>query len=282
MFQNIWKHPKTSAAGLLISIVTVVGVLSQQGITLGHAGTGTVVALIGGIATAFLGLLAKDPGSASSAASVASAAGKAVLLALLCITLVFAPIGCTQQQKISVAQAIVNQEPAFQSAIDTAGAVAEMLLTADPGAGLIVKAVVDGANVIGPQLQAAAKSYLANPNQTTLQVLQAVIVQIQNSVNTQLLAAAKITNPSSQQKALVAINGVGTIVNTLLGLVQSISTKAQVAAMSRQVTVHLAQVRPLLDQQSMQLAAVHVSASLGLTRPVSVDQYFAYEASAGF
>ena len=43
---NIWNHPKTSAAGLLIAVVTVAGVLSQQGVTLGNLGTGTVVSLI--------------------------------------------------------------------------------------------------------------------------------------------------------------------------------------------------------------------------------------------
>ena len=45
--RNVWEHPRTSAAGLLIAIVTIAGVLSQQGITLGGAGTGTVVSLVG-------------------------------------------------------------------------------------------------------------------------------------------------------------------------------------------------------------------------------------------
>ena len=58
---NIWLHPRTSAAGLLIAIVNIGCVLARQGITLGHAGRGTVVALITGIASALLGLLARDP-----------------------------------------------------------------------------------------------------------------------------------------------------------------------------------------------------------------------------
>ena len=37
-FSNIWNHPKTSAAGLLIAVVSIAGVLSQQGITLGARG----------------------------------------------------------------------------------------------------------------------------------------------------------------------------------------------------------------------------------------------------
>ncbi len=60
---NIWNHPKTSIAGLLIAIVTITGVLTQQGITLGTAGTGTVVSLIAALATALLGLVSQDPGT---------------------------------------------------------------------------------------------------------------------------------------------------------------------------------------------------------------------------
>ena len=57
---NIWKHPKTTAAGLLIAMASVAGVLSQQGVTLGKVGTGTAVSLVSALATALLGLLAKD------------------------------------------------------------------------------------------------------------------------------------------------------------------------------------------------------------------------------
>ena len=69
---NIWNHPKTSAAGLLIAVASIAGVLSQQGITLGKAGTGTVVSLVTALATALLGLLAKDPETASQPRGQAS------------------------------------------------------------------------------------------------------------------------------------------------------------------------------------------------------------------
>jgi len=62
-FANIWNHPRTTAAGLLIGVASVGSVLSQQGITLGKAGTGNVVSLATGIATVLLGLMAKDPSS---------------------------------------------------------------------------------------------------------------------------------------------------------------------------------------------------------------------------
>jgi hypothetical protein len=66
-FSNIWKHPRTSIAGVLIAITTIAGVLTQHGITLGSIGTGTVVTLISALATALLGLLANDPTTSASA-----------------------------------------------------------------------------------------------------------------------------------------------------------------------------------------------------------------------
>lgn len=63
VFENALAHPRTSVAGLLISIVSIMTVLSQQGITLGKAGSGTVVSLVTAMASAFLGLLARDPGA---------------------------------------------------------------------------------------------------------------------------------------------------------------------------------------------------------------------------
>jgi len=84
---NVWNHPKTSAAGLLIAVVTIAGVLSQQGLTLGAAGSGTVVTLAGAIATALLGLLARDPGTESgresSAIGTTAKLGVWALIALL-------------------------------------------------------------------------------------------------------------------------------------------------------------------------------------------------------
>lgn len=205
---------------------------------------------------------------------------KAAVMAFVCLALTFAPIvGCSQQQKVNVAQEIVNWTPALTSAVNTAGGLVETL---DPPAAIIVAPTLAAIDALSPQLVAAAKTYLANPNQTTVQLLQALIVQLQNNTNTALLNAAKITNPQSQQRTMTAINGIATVVNSLLALIESVSSKTQVAAMSRDATVHLALVRPLLDQQSMQFAANRISADLRLNQPVSVDQYFAFQTRAGF
>jgi hypothetical protein len=64
------NHPRTSATGVLIAIVSIAGVLSQQGITLGKAGTGSVLGLVTAMASAILGLLARDPGPEPAQATI--------------------------------------------------------------------------------------------------------------------------------------------------------------------------------------------------------------------
>jgi hypothetical protein len=127
---NIWNQPKTSAAGLLIAVASVAGVLSQQGVTLGKAGTGTVVTLLSALATALLGLLAKDPEAASQrvseaagqragAANTGAKLGAWMLIALtLCATL--PTTGCTvstselQSDATALASALNNLATVIQ------------------------------------------------------------------------------------------------------------------------------------------------------------------------
>jgi len=63
LLENALAHPRTSVAGVLIALVSITGVLSQQGITFGKVGTGTVLGLITAMASTLLGLLARDPGA---------------------------------------------------------------------------------------------------------------------------------------------------------------------------------------------------------------------------
>ncbi len=277
ILRNIWEHPKTSIGGVLTAVLVTVGVLAGQGITFGNVGTGTVVTLIGGLASAFLGLLAKDPGTSSSSTGSTAKLGAWALIALL-LPLPWMT-GCTQQQKIDVAQEIVNWTPALISTADTVNA---SIMALDPATVVVLGPITAAINVLAPQFETAAKNYLANPSQTTLQVVQALIVQIQQNVNSSLLAAVKITNPASQASATKNINLLATIANTLLALIQGISTNAQVAAMATQVHVTLAEVRPYLDQDAMQSAALRVSRDIAVSRVPTPQQFFAYEARAGF
>ncbi len=280
-FKNIWNHPKTSAAGLLIAVASVAGVLSQQGVSLGKVGTGTVVSLASALATALLGLLAKDPGAATSqsAATNGSASPQAKLGAWMFIALLI-PLpwmqGCTAA---GVAQNIVNWTPALQSAVATVDSTAALLAPADAP---IFAAATIGFDVASNLLVAQAKAYLANPSGSTLAKLQNQIVTFQQQVNTALLQAAKIVDQKSQQHALAAIQEVGTIVVAILSLVQSISTKAQLAQMAAGSSVKLAAVAPYLNEsQSAEIVAAHYGEPIQLAR-AQVAQVTQEAMTAGF
>jgi hypothetical protein len=258
VFANIWQHPKTSVAGVLIAVVTIAGVLSQQGVTLGSMGTGTVISFIGALATALLGLLAKDPdGGTTSGISTAKLGAWALIAILLPGTM--PTMGCS---KASVAQNIVNWTPSLESAVATVDSAAALLEPADANA--LAKAT-SGFDAAANLLVAQAKAYLANPTTSTLAQLQVQVVALQQQVNSALLQAARISNANSQQHAMTAIQAVATIVTSMLALVQSVSGNAAVAQMASQSTIKLAAVEPYLDHDA---AARQIAAHYG--EPVAV------------
>jgi len=271
---NIWNHPKTSAAGLLIAVVTIAGVLSQQGITLGSAGSGTVVTLLSGLATALLGLLARDPEGTPSSTGSTAKLGAWALIALL-VPLPFMG-GCSG---VTVAQDIVNWTPALQSAVATLDSTAALLAPAD--APIFVAATV-GFDAASNLLVAQAKAYLANPTASVLAQLQVAVVTFQQQVNASLLSAARITNSTSQQHILNAINAVGTVVSAILALVESVSGKAAVAQMAAASTIKLAAIRPYLDEgKAARMVASHYGEPVDLAR-VQVAQVELNAMRAGF
>ena len=285
-FTNIWNHPKTSAAGLLIAVASVAGVLSQQGVTLGKVGTGTVVSLASALATALLGLMAKDPESAgrpvvaqatqqvNGSASQQAKLGAWMLIALL-IPLPWMQ-GCTAA---GVAENIVNWTPSLQSAVATVDSTAALLAPTDAP---IFAAATVGFDAASNLLVAQAKAYLANPSASVLAQLQNQIVTLQQQVNTALLQAARIVDQKSQQHALAAIQGVGTIVVAILSLVQSISSKAQVAQMAADSGVKLAAVEPYLNEnRAAEIVAMHYGEPVEVAR-VQVAQTAQAEMNAGF
>jgi hypothetical protein len=279
---NIWNNPKTSVTGLLIATVTVGAVLSQQGVNLGHAGAGTVVALISAIATAFLGLLARDPGQLqtpppSIPPAGASATAKLGTLALIALLLPVPFVaGCSGT---TVAQDIVNWTPALQSAVATVDSTAALLAPAD---GPIFVAATVGFDTASNLLVTQAKAYLANPTASLLAQIQSQIVAFQQQVNAGLLQAAKIVDPASQKHALSAVQAVATVVTAMLALIQSVSTKSAVARMAGQSSIKLAAVEPYLDhRQTAEVVAAHYSESL-IAAQNQVEQAEQNQMLAGF
>jgi hypothetical protein len=261
LISNIWNHPTTSAAGVLIATVTVAGALSQQGVNLGRMGSGTVVSLISAIATALLGLLARDP----SVSTRQSPSGQQARLGAWALIALLIPLplmqGCTAS---TVAQDIVNWTPALQSAVATVDSTAAILASPDAP---IFAAATFGFDAASNLLVAQAKAYLANPSAGVLAQLQAQIVAFQQQVNASLLQAARITNSASQQHALTVIQGVATIVSAILSLIQSVSGKTQLALMASSSHIKLAAVEPYLNpSRSTQIIAAHYNEPLVIAR----------------
>jgi hypothetical protein len=272
---NIWLHPKTSVAGLLIAVVTVAGVLSQQGITLGTAGRGTMVALLSGLASALLGLLARDPVSNSSAGNYTGSTAKLGVWALIALLLPFMG-GCSEA---TVAREIVNWTPALESAVATVDSTAALL---DPAEAPLFAAATTGFDAAANLLVSQAKAYLANPSVGVLAQLQAAVVTFQQKVNASLLSVARIVNPTSQQHVLNAINAVATVVAAMLALVGSVSSKAAVAQMAADSSIKLAEVRPYLDEeQSAALVARHYREPVEVAR-AQVERVEVSAAQTGF
>ena len=264
LYEYRLKHlepPQNLAAGLLIAIVTVAGVLSGQGIDLGRAGSGTVVTLIGALATALLGLLAQDPGqSQSNPSSSTGATAKLGVWAL--IALLFPLPFMTGCSATSVAQDIVNWTPALQSAVATVDTTAALLAPADAP---IFAAATVGFDAASNLLVTQARAYLANPSASLLAQIRTQVVAFQQQVDASVLAAVKIVDPASQKHALSAIQVVATVVSAIVALVQSISSKAAVTQMAAHSTVKLASVEPYLDRsQAVQIVAAHYGEPLGL------------------
>jgi hypothetical protein len=275
---NIWKNPKTSAAGVLIAVVTIASVLSQQGISLGKAGTGTVISLVTAIATALLGLLARDPDPSASQQVSGSASQQAKLGAWMLIALLLSSTltGCSAA---GVAQDIVNWTPSLESAIATVDSTASLLAPADAP---IFTAATMGFDVAANLLESQAKAYLANPSAGVLAQLQTQVVTFQQQVNSSLLAAAKIVDSASQKHALAAIQAVSTIVNAILSLVESVSSKVAVAHMAQAAQIKLAVVEPLLDRgHAAAMVAAHYDVPVAVAR-VKVEQAERDAVRAGF
>jgi hypothetical protein len=240
---------------------------------LGTAGSSTVVTLVSGLATALLGLLARDPAPSNSNSTNSTA--KLGVWALIALLMPFTA-GCSG---ISVAQNIVNWTPTLQSAVATVDSTATLL---DPLDAPIFTAATVGFDTASNLLVAQAKAYLANPTAPLLQQLQTAVVAFQQQVNASLLQAARITNPASQQQVLNAINAVATIVSAMLALVMSISSKAAVARMASQSTIKLAQVRPYMNEgKAASLVAGHYGEPVNMAA-MQVAQVEVSAAQAGF
>lgn len=229
---------KTTAAGILSGYLGAVGPLTAYLAANGNPSGAKVAGALtcaGIIARVWLGLIQNDaPPPLPNLSSSVPGTTKLGVIALISLLLIPMCAGCTAR---SVAQDIVNWTPALDSAASTISTLDAALL---PEATAFI--------ALSNAIDAEAKAYLATPTATVLQRLQAAVVTAQQQINVALLDAVKIGRTQAGAAHVVAtLQTYLTIVNTILALVTSISTKAQVAAMAAASPVKLARVLPYED-----------------------------------
>lgn len=279
------RNWKTTVAGALSAFGLTVGPISGflaslqaiQAQTPGHPPADYTLAIVGAalttlasIARVWIGLIQTDaPAPPINTSSTISATTKLGVIALICLLLIAPMAACSAK---SVAQDIVNWTPALDAAASTIATLDPALLP--EAAGFIA---VTGA------VKAEAAAYLATPTATALQRLQVAVVTAQQAVNVALLDAVKIgRTQDGAAHAVAALQTYMTIVNTILALVASVSTKGEVAAMASASPVKLAEVEPYAPlTQAGTLVAAHygIDWADGMTRVIDGQDRLA---AAGF
>ena len=190
---------------------------------------------------------------------------------MLCVVLIAGTLPMAGCSGATVAQDIVNWTPALQSAASTVASIDPVLL---PEAAAFV--------ALSSAVDAEAKAYLANPGASLLAQLQTAIVTAQQQANASLLTAAKIVDQTTQKHVLAAIGTYATIINTLLSLIGSISSKTAGAAMASASTIKLASVEPYLNRtRAVSMLSDHYRESMTIAS-AQADLNEAALARAGF
>lgn len=242
---NIWNHPKTSVAGLLIAVATVASVLSQQGITLGNAGTGTVVTLASALATALLGLLSKDPGTAGNATS-SQAKFSAWLLVVLVTMGTLPTTGCsatTVNKVVSeinaylpTAVSLLNEAITIYSAVGTTG----QNTSSSNVSSALTTVSTDLTNLKKPLADYLAAASSANKTSAWSNIKALVDTAVNDSDT--LLSVAKVSDSNSKEAGTLIIASLDAAVHILDGYVTSAQSKTEIKAKLAKRTVKLAEV----------------------------------------
>jgi hypothetical protein len=189
----------------------------------------------------------------------------------LCALVLLSTLSMAGCSNVEVAQDIVNFTPSLQAAVVTVESTVSILA---PEYAPIVAASTVGFDALSAVVVAQAKAYLANPSASLLQQLQTAVITFQASVNQSLLDAAKIVDPNSQQHVVQAIGAVATIITAIIGLLQRISSPAQIQTMAAASKVKLSQIRPYLPRGQVEAVAQRFH--------MTPDAFFAQQAQAGF
>jgi hypothetical protein len=190
--------------------------------------------------------------------------------------------GCTTAQKqttLQVVQKINTYAPAIVDGIDAA---ATTIATLDPAIGAVIMIGVTALDTLQVAFTATLSAYLANPNATTLTALQSAINALESNINTASLNALHITDPISQRLALAGLKTVLSLVTIVFSLISQTETVAQLDQLRMTDTIHLALLRPQMNEALLEAAVRDNGAPTLMPAKWSVDYAFNRASDAGF
>lgn len=263
-FSNIWQHPKTTIIGFLTALVTISTVLSQQGVTLGHVGTGTVVELVSAIAAALALGFAQDWQGAPKTAK--TNAPQKLGVALLIILLLPTPFvtGCTSSQVNSVVSKINAFLPTAVSLLNEALTIYAAVGSTPQNAGQ--SQVYSALQIVETDLTALQKplaDYLAASASAQKQSAWTNVMAAVDTATTDadsLLQIAAVKDPESSKNGAIIVASIDAAVHVLDGYVSSTLTPAQVQARASARRLKLQSLVTHWSSQDRQM----VSAKLGV------------------
>lgn len=174
---------------------------------------------------------------------------KLAVWAMISLLMLGTMTGCSAA---TVAQDIVNWTP---TVVSTANTVSSVVATLDPADALLIKGVTVGFDAAASLLQSQAQTYLADPSATALGQLQAQALAFQQNVNAALLNAARIVDQATQQKVMIAIQGLATALTAILALISTIKGNT----LSKQSIVAQHQTSMLMRQVNREMAMAMVA-----------------------
>jgi hypothetical protein len=261
ILNNIWQHPKTTVVGLLIAVATVTGVLSQQGITLGTAGTGTVVALVGALAAAFLGLFSRDPEKKDENEKSTSTGFLGVIAICMIMLSGAMTTGCTATQVDDVVAKINAYLPTVIALVNEAITVYDAVGTSSSDTDTVASnQVLDVVKDDLVSLQKPLADYLAATSKQSKQTAWLNVMALIDTAATdadKLLAIAAVKNSDTQSRGVVVIAAIDAAVHILDGYVAATQTTQQVQATAAKRSIKLRQIARYWSPQDKHEVASH-------------------------
>lgn len=154
------------------------------------------------------------------------------LASIIMIALVMMPlVGCTPAQTTDIVQKVVNVFSIGKQYVAAASSLVPELQQVNPQLAAEVSEYASLAGTNLDNLIAIGNAYLSKPSAAGYQALLNGADALSASIDSKVLAAAKITNPQSQAKIMAILGLASASIHVIVGVLIQNAPKGQVKAM---------------------------------------------------